>query len=195
MAVVISSGLSVKSWAANLPTVETVRPVACPRCGHGARANGLSIYGHGIASRLVLSGGPGGRIELSLRRYRCMSCGATCTVGPADLVRGRHFLRGTIATAIALWALTGQTAAAVRAQLSPDTVRSHDAERDWPMLRRWVAAAKRVFGELCPVRSPAESPMTAAARIARWILAHAPPDTAGLTIGERAALAVCSPGF
>ncbi|MEZ6038845.1 MAG: hypothetical protein R3F29_15300 [Planctomycetota bacterium] len=126
-------------------------------------------------------------VELWLRRYRCTSCGATCTVGPAEVVPRCRYVRSAIAMALIAWA-HGSSAAAVRAQVCPDVVRSHDAERDWPSLRRWVRRARRLFGPRCPVAG--NTPRAVAARIARWILAHAPPDTTGAPRSVRAAHAV-----
>lgn len=76
---------------------------------------------------------------LVLRRYRCVACGAVITVVPRGVARRRHYGHAAIAMALALWALVGDTAAAVRVRVC--AFRLTLCGHGWPTLRRWARAS------------------------------------------------------
>jgi hypothetical protein len=90
-----------------------------------------------------------------------VACGAVVTVVPCGVARRRHYGHAAIAMALALWALLGETAAAVRARVC--AFRITLCGGDWPTLRRWARAAGD--GSLREV----------AARAAQIAVGHAPP--------------------
>lgn len=99
---------------------------------------------------------------LVLRRYRCVACSAVITVAPQGVARRRHYGHAAIAMALALWALFGETSAAVRSRVC--AFRITLCSTDWPTLRRWARAAGA--GPLREV----------AARAAQRAVGHAPPS-------------------
>lgn len=142
---IVHDRLDVKGWLARPPTVEAARPGSCPRCTAAGRPAGgaLGLHGHGVRERQLC--GPPDADEpprvtvLVLRRYRCVACGAVITVVPRGVARRRHYGHAAIAMALALWALVGETAAAVRARVC--AFRITICGHDWPTLRRWARAS------------------------------------------------------
>lgn len=194
----IESALSVNNWMARLPSAAGVRPVQCPHCGAGAHRRGeLGMHGHGVRQRalhVATAGADGTREEtLTVRRYRCRDCGRVCTVVPRMVLRQRRNDRVRIGVVLVLWVVGEETLSGLRARYAPRGMRGDSGRRDWPMVRRWVREAVRIFGAGCPggdgpVRSMAQ-------RITAWILAHEPPESTGCSLSERAVLAVCSGAF
>lgn len=192
------AGSCVNNWIASHPQVGGVRPVRCPHCGRGcSRAGQLGMHGHGSRERaVIIDGEDGGKpveAEVMVRRYLCRDCGRVCTVGPRHVLTRRRNDRVRIAVVLVLWAAGNRPLSGLREEYSPRAIRGASDQRDWPMVRRWVREAVRIFGQRCtgrdgPVRSVAK-------RIAVWILAHEPPGHPGRTLAERAACAVCSGAF
>jgi ferredoxin len=77
------------------------------------------------------------------RRYECQQCGACMVVVPSDVVPGRLYSGPAIALALALWAVIGMTAAAVRARVSPFPIVGATAAAGWITLRRWAFDVRR----------------------------------------------------
>jgi hypothetical protein len=107
---------------------------------------------------------------LVCRRYRCVGCGAVVTVVPRGVARRRHYGHAAIAFALALWALAGQPAAAVRRRVCAWPV-AGAAATGWRTVRRWADAARTALG-LGDRRA-------AAARAAQTAAGRAPPLIAG----------------
>lgn len=109
----------------------------------------MGLHGHGLRERQVRGplepGGPPQLLSLLLRRFRCVSCGATMTVGPSILRARRLFSGAAIALALALWAASGMSANAVRDSVSPLRVVGPASARTWLTLRRWAEKAHRLF--------------------------------------------------
>jgi len=64
-------------------------------------------------------------------------------VVPADVLPGRLYSGPAIALALALWALLGMAAAAVRDRISPFSIVGATAAGRWITLRRWARDAGR----------------------------------------------------
>jgi hypothetical protein len=72
---VIRTAVAIKSWIAQTPSVEEVRPVRCAGCGAASRPVGgcLNVHGQGLMERQVrgvleVDGEPG-MYALEVRRY------------------------------------------------------------------------------------------------------------------------------
>lgn len=69
----------------------------------------MGLHGQGVRQRQVL--GPLERGEaaevrlVSVRRFRCIACGATCTVCPREVLTRRLYAVPAIALALALFGL------------------------------------------------------------------------------------------
>lgn len=146
---IIRSQVGVKSWAAQVPCVEQVRPARCPACGAASRPVGaaLVLHGHGVRERQVLGPVEWGEVPLALvvgvRRYLCTACQATCTVCPREVLTQRLYSAPAIALALALFGLLSRPAAQVRAQVSPWRVVGHGSVGRWCALCAWVRALPR----------------------------------------------------
>jgi hypothetical protein len=144
-----------KSWLASPPSVEQARPGRCPCCGIASRATGkLMLHGHGVRGRqlrgpLELDAEPQ-LLEVVLRRYLCVACGAVLTVAPAAVLAGRLFTAGAIALALAFWAVAREPSPAVRGRVSPHRVVGPTSARTWLTLRRWCRDARELFGSVRP---------------------------------------------
>lgn len=103
---------------------------------------------------------------LVVRRYRCTGCGAVSTVVPRGVAARRHYGHAAIAMALALWAIVGQPAKAVRQRVCAWQI-GGELARDWTTLRRWARAAGAKLG--------IGSPIAAAARAAQIAIGRAPP--------------------
>jgi hypothetical protein len=126
-------------------------------------------------------GDPATETVLCCRRYRCTACGAVVTVVPRGVEPRRHYGRAAICMALALWALAGWSAMAVRARVG--TYRNPLA-MNWRTLRRWAAAAGSGAWSWCG-GAVGLAPRAAAARAAQMAAGRAPPTTTG-PIWERA---------
>ena len=158
------------------PSVEGARPGQCPGCGAASRppGAGLGLHGHGLRDR-QLRGPPAADAAattqvLACRRYRCTGCGAVVLVVPRGVAPRRHYGHAAIAFALALWALGGAPAAAVRRRVCAWPV-TGAAATGWRTLRRWADAARTALG-LADRRA-------AAARAAQIAAGRAPPRIAG----------------
>lgn len=92
-------------------------------------------------------------------------------VVPRGVAPRRHYGHGAIAMALALWAIVGQSAKAVRRQVCAWQVGGEYAG-DWSALRRWAKAAAGSAGQLT-------APIAAAARAAQLAMSRAPPTLHG----------------
>ena len=159
---IVRAGLDVKDWVARQPTVGEVRPGRCPACEAPSRPAGgnLGLHGHGLRERDQWGPGEFGDVPAVIgilaRRYRCRGCGAVIVVVPRGVVRRRLYSAGAIALALAAWAVSGQTPAAVRARVSPHRIVGPTAATGWASLRRW-ARAVRVCRLFSVVRASPES--------------------------------------
>jgi hypothetical protein len=136
----------------------------------------LRLHGHGLRVRqlqgpLTVEGAAEAN-DVQLRRYRCVECEAVVMVGPRGLVSRRLYSAAAIGLALALWALLGESASAVRDRVSPWSSLGDSAVTGWAALRRWTRALrqKRLWPALLrgasmdgPFRQTAE---TAAVRLA-----------------------------
>ena len=178
---ILQSAISVKKWMEKSPSVDLVRPAKCPRCDHAAREPGrpLGLHGHGTRFRQLRGppavGRPSEEIEIELRRYRCQSCGAAMTVGPAGLLTQRLFTAMAIGLALALWS-GGRSHAAVRGEVSAWSIVGAAAHARWNSLRRWARAAGR--GRLWPhIKVSTEwTPREIAKRVTAILMSRGPPD-------------------
>jgi hypothetical protein len=144
---IVRSELSVKEWAAELPSVGRVRPKRCPGCKRASQPLGgkIVLHGHGRRERQLRGpAAPDERPALSgllLRRYRCKICKALCTVGPRELLTQRLYSASAIAWALALFGVLRLGAAQVRELVSPWAIWGVSGHR-WPTLLRWVEAIR-----------------------------------------------------
>jgi hypothetical protein len=105
--------------------------------------------GHGLRGRQVLGptdhDGDPRALGLITRRYRCRACGAVFAVVPRSVLPRRWYGGIAIALALARLVLRGESAAAVRAAISPFAQLGHSARRGWRQLGVWLACAPRLF--------------------------------------------------
>lgn len=145
---VIRSDVPVKSWAAVLPDVETLRPPRCPACAVASRPLGgpLGLHGHGVRGRQVLGAlaweAVPVALEVGVRRYVCTGCRATCTVVPCEVLHRRLYSAPAIALALALFGLLARSAARVRGAVSPWQHVGPAGAGRWDTLSAWVAALR-----------------------------------------------------
>lgn len=185
---IVHSGVQVKVWQRDPPSVEAVRPSHCPGCGIAARGDGgaLRLHGHGRRTRSLwgpLEPGDDERLHDILgRRYRCVRCAAVMLVVPRGVVPRRLYGASAIALALCLWGLLGQSVGSVRDQVSAWKVVGATAWGRWATLRRWVQAvgAGALFPTLPAVRRSAATARGVASHVASWLVGHAPPDSAQL---------------
>lgn len=144
MARIVVVDLPLVEWLERLPSTDTARPGRCPSCDAPSRVLGrhLNLVGHGVRDRQLLGPlepyAPPQEMLITVRRFRCVSCGAVCTVGPRGLVAYARYTSAAMAFALALWA-SGLTEAQVREQVSPFLVVGLAAADQWASLRRWAA--------------------------------------------------------
>lgn len=182
-ATLLHSPISIKTWLAQIPSVDVVRPSHCPHCQSASRPPGqpLRLVGHGLTRRQVRAvleeGGPARLAALALRRFLCRACQRTCTVAPADVLVRRLFCRTALVLALTFWAVLGQPASEVRRTLSDQSTFDGD---DWPQLRRWSrsAASGALFGT--PSVPAAAPPRSLAAAVVGHLRALAPAFVQGL---------------
>lgn len=173
---IVYSALDVKSWMQASPSVEAARPGVCPGCGAASRAPGarLGLHGHGVRDR-QLRGPPSVDAAsttqvLVCRRYRCVGCGAVIVVVPRGIAPRKHYGHAAITFALALWAIAGRPAAAVRRRVCAWPVSGATAT-GWRTLRRWTDDAGVALG--------LDDRRVAAARAAQIAAGRAPPPIAG----------------
>jgi hypothetical protein len=139
--------VDVNRWATEVPTVETCRPPHCPSCGIASRPVGecLKLYGHGVVARQFWGPrGPGENdvaeiVEILLRRFLCVACGAVTTVGPSGMAHRKLYSGAAIAFALALWTLDLLTIGAVRQRVSPWKFQGWSVKGRWSSLKRWAS--------------------------------------------------------
>lgn len=178
---IVHRELDVKDWLLRPPSVEAVRPGACPACDAAGRPVGgpVGLHGHGLRDRQVR--GPltlearSTETVIACRRYRCTACGAVVTVVPRGLEPRRHYGRATICFALALWALAGWSQREVRRRVS---TWPNPTATSWRTLRRWATAAAEGAWSWCPAAGEL-APRAAAARTAQLAAGRAPPLTPG----------------
>lgn len=128
---------------------EGSRPACCPSCGAPSRPLGgrVQLHGHGQRKRTQRGpralGEPPEESTVAVRRYLCKQCGATVTVRPRDVLRGRLYSATAIGLGLALFGLEGRSPHAVRQAIAPAPSRREQAEgATWSTLRRWAQQAK-----------------------------------------------------
>jgi hypothetical protein len=129
--------------------------MCCPACKVASEPTGKAkvLIGHGLVSRQVRGplevGGATAEHVLMLRRYLCLACGHTHTVGPCGLVRRRYYSGQAIALVLALLA-SGPAVEARRRVATAGRLDRTGLDRldRWSACERWVEAARR--GELFP---------------------------------------------
>ena len=115
-----------------LPSVDDLRPSACPLCKKPSRPPGrrLGIVGHGTYLRQVL--GRGQALVIRVRRYVCRGCRTTISVLPETLLPRRWYAGGAILLALTLSLVLGVPAAEVRRRLAEP-----GETQGWKTLDRW----------------------------------------------------------
>ena len=181
ISLIVYRALDVKTWLQRPPTVEEARPGRCPRCDAAGRPIGgpVGLHGHGLRDRQVRGplavGAAATETVIGCRRYQCTKCGAVVTVVPCGIEPRRHYGRAAICMALALWAVAGWSALAVRARVG--TWRNPTATK-WRTLQRWAAAAGSGAWSWCG-GAAGLAPRAAAARSAQIAAGRAPPTTTG----------------
>lgn len=170
----------VNSWPKDNSCVEAARPSHCGGCGAAARqGDRLRLHGHGQRQRC--SWGPPApeaepeTREVTVRRYRCLECGATMSVSPRGFARGYRYSLPAIAAALLSWAVWRWPSSTVRERTSPLPNVGLNRLQRWRSLIRWTRVAERVFAipQAC-----AQAVMThrqVAQRIALLLVAGGPP--------------------
>ena len=168
-----------------LPSVEELRPLACPSCQEPARTGkGLRIVGHGTYERQVLGLRSSCRyVVILIRRFFCRGCRRTISVLPNDLYPGRWYAGIAILLSLALSLLRGRADARVRQHITGTR-----EGRDWRTLERWRGQI------LCPLwnwlarqvgaSGPPGDRSESARRLMRLLLLHRTrSDSPGRVIG------------
>ena len=143
---IVHSRVNVKCWSSSTPSVGSVRPGKCVRCGVAGHPVGVGvvIQGHGLRERQILGpvtvGGAPRWLLLSVRRYRCTCCRAVMLVIPREMAARRLYSRAAIALALALFA-EGVPIATIREQTSPWQPAGPYVATRWTSLFRWLSAA------------------------------------------------------
>lgn len=167
--------------------------MCCPACKAASEPTGKAkvLIGHGLVSRQVRGplevGGATAEHVLMLRRYLCLACGHTHTVGPCGLVRRRYYSGQAIALVLALLA-TGPAAAARRRVATGGRRDGTGLDRvdRWPASERWVEAARS--GLLYPGLGRHDEGLSSRAvaeRTALWLAGRAGLEP-GFDLEERA---------
>ena len=189
---IIVSRLDVKSWIAQVPDVDAVRPATCPSCGRAGQPAGglLGIIGHGLRERQqrgpLVAGGAPKLVTVHVRRYAC-ACGVILMVMPSETLRRRLYTVSAVAWALALFGVEQATPAQVRQRTSPLPIIGATAAAGWVTLRRWVRAIRELRLLLKVRPSPSDfTDREVAERAAMTAAALAPPSLAMLEISARA---------
>jgi transposase len=170
-------GVAIKSWIAQTPSVEEVRPARCAGCGAASRPVGgsLNVHGQGLMQRQVRGvvelGGEPRVYALEVRRYECQRCGAVMTVVPAGVLARRQYSASSIALALHLWLTVGLSDRAVCDQVCAWRRRGRSA-RGWAQLYRWARQAASLFA--LPRPAPSGSPSATARHVLTTLRALAP---------------------
>lgn len=146
----IRTAVTIKSWIAQTPSVDEVRPARCAGCGAASRPLGapIVVHGQGLLHRQVrgvleVDGVPG-VVVIAARRYECQRCCAVMTVVPAGMLARRQYSAPSIALALYLWLVVGLSDREVRGAVCAWQVRGHVA-RGWAQLYRWTRHAADLF--------------------------------------------------
>jgi hypothetical protein len=118
-----------------VPSVDDLRPTACPLCREPSRPAGkrLGIVGHGTYLRQVLGYVEAGKaLLIRVRRYLCRGCRTTISVLPEALLPRRWYAGGVMLLALTLSLLLGVPAAEVRRRVAEP-----GETRGWKTLDRW----------------------------------------------------------
>lgn len=176
---VVQVAVDVKSWVANPPSAERVRPSSCPVCKALSQPLGenLVLHGHGLRPRQLWGPpSPGRAAEVIVfrgRRYECQRCGAVTMVVPAETLTRRRYSGPSIAWALALFGISLLAPTAIRQLVSPWKTWS----TNWVTLSAWTraAASGSLFKcvRLAPLGWPARK---VAERVATTVAAYAPPS-------------------
>jgi len=153
---IVYSAIGVKKWAEKVPSVESVRPACCSRCGAASRPLGsaLVLLGHGQRERQVR--GPAGpraapQIRTILvRRYRCRLCRGLTTVLPRGLAARRHYSASAIGLALCLYGVLRLSPGETRQRVCAWCV-GFEPDR-WTTLVRWITSVEqgRLFTRVRP---------------------------------------------
>jgi transposase len=173
----IRTAVAIKSWIAQTPSVDEVRPVRCAGCRAASRPVGgaLNVHGQGLMQRQVrgvleIDGEP--RVyALAVRRYECQRCGAVMTVVPAGILARRQYSAQAIALSLHLWLAVGLSDRVVRGQMCAWRHRGRSA-RGWAQLYRWGRQVASLFSLPRPAAAGSSS---AAARHALSMLRSLAP--------------------
>jgi transposase len=148
---VIRAAVAIKSWIAQIPSVDEVRPARCAGCGAASRPVGrcLVVHGQGLLQRQIRgvleAEGEPGVVAIAVRRYECQRCRAVMTVVPAGMLARRQYSASSIALALHLWLVVGLSDRLVRIRLCAWQVRGRSG-RGWAQLYRWARSAASLFG-------------------------------------------------
>lgn len=145
----------------------------------------LGMHGHGTRERQVrgpLWLGESSVVHvLVVRRYRCTNCGATVTVTPPDVLRGRLYLASAMAVAMVMLGVRRKPERAVRQKLCAWRTWGEGSATRWDALRDWVAAVREGRLVRCVRRPPADwPPWRVAERAGTTVAARGPPGAASL---------------
>jgi hypothetical protein len=181
----VRSGWGLEQWLKRMPSVEVVRPTHCPRCEAAGQPIGLPVgmHGHGVRSRQVRGPaspqGPALLREVKVRRYRCRTCGSTCTVAPWEVVTRRLYSVTAVVWALALWAVVGLGLGAVRQRVSPWATVGESTARRWRTVRHWLSAVQqgRLLKKVRPW-APGLTARQAAAHVVHVVAGYALPCAA-----------------
>ena len=136
--------------------INAVRPSRCPNCRCPARLEGrIVLQGHGLRLRLVVQANDDDDRSasfawVSIRRFRCTTCGTCCSVGPPEVLPRHAYSLLAILTA---WLLAlspplgdGLDQVAVydrqgvdRGARTPRVERGRSGVRRWRSLARWAS--------------------------------------------------------
>lgn len=146
--------------------------------------------GHGVVTRTVWGpvevGGKATRVEIQIRRYLCLRCGAVVRVGPRGLSPRRRYGLGAIALALLLYALADQNLtvglrhAAARDVVAPDRIVAFESRHRWRSLERWTREVqdRPLFGDvLLPVGLSTLTGEAVLRRLGQALVVHASPET------------------
>ena len=136
----VHSGPQIKYRPDRPPDIDQVRPGCCPMCKTASQQPGrpLNLVGHGSRQRQLRAlqklTEPPQTLVLYVRRFWCRACERSLTVIPWEVVPGRWYGLRTIAFAIALFGLSGQSADVIRKTCSPWPT----FDSGWRQLQRWI---------------------------------------------------------
>ncbi len=172
----IASAVPIKSWLAETPAADAVRPSHCVHCGLASRPFGanLVVHGQGLVERQVRGplevGAPSETVVVAARKFECQACWSVMTVVPAGVVPGRHYSGSAIALALFLWLVEGLADRVVRDRIGAWPLARRGRRRGWAQLYRWTRDAARLFVLPRPVSIGADA--RAVARGVVTLLGH-----------------------